>query len=132
MFGPQAGFEFLVNAVDVVFERAGIARHFAAADFDHGGRHALHEVAIVARENDRAGIAAEGVGQRLDRFDVEMVARFVEDQHVVLFEQQAGEHKRARSPPLSTLIFFWISSPRNSKLPATSLICCVFVPVAAC
>ena len=39
----------------------------------------------------RSSIPLERLGQRFDRFDVEVVARLVEDQDVVLFEQQSGQ-----------------------------------------
>jgi len=48
-------------------------------------------VPVVAGEDDGALIVVERLGQRVDGVDVEMVARFVEHEHVVLAEQQSGE-----------------------------------------
>ena len=55
------------------------------------GGHAFHEVPVVAGEDHRALVVEQRFGQRFDRVDVQMVARLVEHQHVVLAQQQAGQ-----------------------------------------
>ena len=58
----------------------------------------MHEVPIVAGEQDGALIADQRVGQRVDRLDVEVVARLVEHEHRVAAQQDAGQ---AQSGPLA-------------------------------
>ena len=59
---------------------------------------ALHEVPVVAGEDDGALVVEQGLGQGFDGIDVEMVARLVENQHVVLAQQQA---RQAEPGPLA-------------------------------
>ena len=81
----------LLTDIQIRVVVAAVVRHAAVADFDDAGGDALHEVPVVAGEDDRALVVEQRLGQRLDRVDVEMVARFVEHQHVVLAEQQARQ-----------------------------------------
>ena len=58
-----------------------------------------------------------------DGIDVEMVARLVENQDVVVRSAASpARQSRARSPPDRTEIGFLTCAPRNSKAPATSRI----------
>ena len=93
-----AVFDLLVDRVQIRLVVAAIIDHPAVADFDDAGRHPLHEVPVVAGEDDRPLVVQQGLGQRLDGIDVEMVARFVEDQHVVLAQQQP---RQAEPGPLA-------------------------------
>ena len=63
----------------------------AAVEPDGGARHALQEAAVVRDEDQRGGGAIELVLQPLDRGQVEMVGRLVEQQDVRLGRQHAGE-----------------------------------------
>src|SRR5262245_59009633 len=48
-------------------------------------------MAVVACEDDRAWVLQQGFGQGFDGVDVEMVARFVEDEDVVVAQEQDGQ-----------------------------------------
>ena len=56
---------------------------------------ALHEIAVVADDDERAGPPVEQILERGERVDVEVVGRLVEQQHVRLAHQQAHQ----RQPP---------------------------------
>ena len=88
--------DFVLHAIDVVVVAGRVAGDAAGANLDDVRGHAVHEVPVVAREDHRAAVASQRVGERLDRFDVEMVARLVEHEHVVLL-REAG--RRAPGVP---------------------------------
>jgi len=83
----EAGVDFVLHAVNVFVVIAGIAGHAAGTHFDYVRCHAVHEMSIVAGEDDGAREADQRLGERFDRFHVEMVAGFVEHEHVMLLEQ---------------------------------------------
>ena len=94
-----------LGVVDLAGDRGDIAAvipeivHDAAIlDFDHGRGHRLHERAVVAREDHRAFIGDERLGERIDRLHVEMIARLVEHEHVEGAEQ---EPRHAEPGPLA-------------------------------
>ena len=70
---------------------AAVVGHMAVADFDDAGGDALHEVPVVRREDDGPFVVDQRLSQSVDGIDVEMVARFVEHQDVVLRQQETGE-----------------------------------------
>ena len=93
-----AGLDLLVDLVQVRLVLAAVVGHPAVAHFHDAGGHALREVPVVAGEDDRPLVLQQGLGQRLDGIDVEMVARLVEDQHVVIAQQQP---RQAEPGPLA-------------------------------
>ena len=51
----------------------------------------VDEVAVVADQHDRPGVLRQELREPLDRREVEMVGRLVEQQHVGVLEQEPGE-----------------------------------------
>ena len=86
-----AVFDFLVDVVEVSVVLAVVIRHLAIAHLDDAGGHAFEKMPVVAGEDHRPLIFNERFGERFDRVDVEMVARLVENQDVVLAKQQTGQ-----------------------------------------
>ena len=48
----------------------------------------LREMPVMTREDDRPLIIQQGLGERLHGIDIEMVARFIEKEHVVLAQHE--------------------------------------------
>ena len=75
-----------------LFQRARLERDAAAA---HGrdvrGREALAEGAVVRNDDQRAVVRVERASERVDRVDVEVVARLVENQHVARRQREDRE-----------------------------------------
>ena len=78
--------EVLVVAADEVVDAFG-------RDLDDPGGEPAHEPAVVGDEEQGARVAQEAVDQRLDRFQVEVVGRLVEDQDVGLEDDVAAEQE---------------------------------------
>ena len=88
--------DFLADHVEVGIVVASVVDDGAIADFDEGGRDSFEEVSIVGREDDGAFVSDKGIGERFDGFDIEVVAWFVEDEHV-RFSEEDGSHTQAGS-----------------------------------
>ena len=81
----------LVTAYKIRLIVAEIVHDPAIADLDDRCRHPFQEVPVVAGEDDGPLVGQQGFGERVDRFDVKVVAGLVEDQDVVLAQHQPGE-----------------------------------------
>jgi len=66
-------------------------REPAAIELDDPGREPLEKGAVVGDEDHRAGIFEQEGLEPLDRLDVEMVGRLVEEQQVGLRDQRPGQ-----------------------------------------
>ena len=60
---------------------------------DHARHNAVEEVAVVADQQDGAGIVVQQLLQQIQRFEVEIVGRLVEHQDVGWLGQHAGEQQ---------------------------------------
>ena len=78
---------FLI-AVEIAFEPFDVAVAFEREDVRG---EAVQEPAIVADHDGAAGEIFQRSFERLQRFDVEIVGRFVEQQHVGAGEQRLGQ-----------------------------------------
>jgi len=58
----QACFDFALHAVNVIVEAAWVTGDAARSHFDHLRRDTMHEVAIVAGEDDCAAVIAKRFG----------------------------------------------------------------------
>ena len=90
-FGVQAFFA----PAQVVLVVAGPTGQGSAIDLDDARRQRTHEAAIVGDEDDAAGEAAQEILEPGDRLDVEMIGRFVEQQHVRIEDQRPREQDAA-------------------------------------
>jgi hypothetical protein len=77
-------------AAQVVVVVARPTRDAATVDFDDARRERAQEAAIVGDEHDAAGKIEQQFLEPVDRLDVEMVGRLVEQQHIRI------EHERTR------------------------------------
>ncbi len=66
-----------------------------AVEFENPSGNVVEEIAIVGDGNDRARILVEEALEPGDGFRVQMVGRFVEQQHVGLRQQQAAQRDAA-------------------------------------
>ena len=78
----------LLDEVGVVADVLGRA---SVVQLDDPVGDLVDEVAVVADEDDRAGVVGQEALQPLDAGEVEVVGRLVEQQHVRVLEQEAGE-----------------------------------------
>jgi len=69
--------------------------HLAAVDVPGPLADGVQQPAVVADHDDRAASVAQVAAEPVDRLDVQVVGRLVEQQHVTLGHQQRGE----RDPP---------------------------------
>ena len=83
----------------VEFVVAGVRDQRAAVDLDHLGDDAVHELAVMRGHQQRALVALQEMLEPDQAFEIEMVARLVEQHHVRAHQQDARE--------------------RNAHLPAT-------------
>jgi hypothetical protein len=67
----------------------------AAVEFQDPLGGVVEEVAVMGHRHHRARVARQELLQPLDRFGVEVVGRFVEQQHVRLLQQQAAQRDAA-------------------------------------
>ena len=81
----------------VEFVVAGIGRQRAAVDLDDLGDDAVHELAVVRGHHQRALVALEELLEPDQAFEIEMVARLVE-QHGVRAHQQDARQRDAHLP----------------------------------
>ena len=65
-------------------------KHLSFPDLHHAGGYAPHEVAVVAGEYHRPLEFHQGVSKRFHGIHIQVVARFVQDQHIAFAQQQAG------------------------------------------
>ena len=71
--------------------RAGEVDRLPALDLEHGGRHRFEEPAIVGDEDHRRVERLQHLLEPLERLDVEVVRRLVEQQQVGLRGERASE-----------------------------------------
>ncbi len=72
-------------------EIAGKGQQTAAVEFDDAGRNVVEKAAVVGDEQDAALVVAQQAFEPDDGVEVEMVGRFVEQQHVGCADQRAGQ-----------------------------------------
>jgi hypothetical protein len=81
-------------------EQAGLL--VVRVDLEHVGDHAGQELAVVAYDREAAAASEHELLEALEAFEVEVVRRFVEQQHVVAAQehrcQRAASHLAARKP----------------------------------
>ena len=77
---------------------AGPGGQRAAIELDDPGRQPLQERAIVRDEDDRTGVLGEKGFEPLDRRDVEVIRRLVQQEHIRLRDQRAREQDTAAPP----------------------------------
>lgn len=86
---------FLLQALVLLHQPIGVValpRNAAAAiQFQDPLGGVVQEVAIMGDRHDGAGVARQELFQPLDGLGVQMVGRFVEQQHVWFFQQQAAQ-----------------------------------------
>ena len=85
------GGEFLVAAGAVFGVTAGIAGKLATVERDDAGGDAVEKGAVVGDDDERAAKIAHQLFQPEDAVNVQMVGGFVEQQHVGIAHQCAGE-----------------------------------------
>ena len=74
-----------------VVPRAGEEHRLAVVELEHRGRHGLEEPAVVRDEDDRGVERSQHALEPLERLDVEVVRRLVEQQQVGLRGERARE-----------------------------------------
>ncbi len=94
MFHGKPGLLLLHPGGVIAFERVTLA----PVEFEDPARHVLEEVAIVRYCDNSPGKLAEKLFQPGNRLGIEVVCRFVQQQHVRVLEQQLAE----RDSPLLT------------------------------
>ena len=67
---------------------AGVKLHLAAFEVQDHARHSVQQITLVADQYDQAGIGFQEIFQPQGRFQIEVVRRFVEQQHIGPGEQQ--------------------------------------------
>ena len=80
-----------VDRVEIAVVRPVLGHHPSVAHLDDATRHPLHEMPVVAGENDRPRMGDQRFGQRFHSVDVEVVPRFVENQEFVIPQQEPRE-----------------------------------------
>ncbi len=78
-------------ATQVVVIGAAEVDHAAWAQLDDTGGQGRYELTVVADEDQRARVVLQRQVQRFDGFHVQVVGRFVHDQHVGLLQDQLAE-----------------------------------------
>ena len=79
--------------VDVFLVGAVVVADLVGLDLDHAGGQLVNKPAVVRDDDQRAGEALEPLDQRLDRLEVEVIGRLVEDQHVGFDNTQAAKYQ---------------------------------------
>ena len=87
LFAAEA-FELLVEPLGVIAFPRNAA---TAVDFQNPVRHVVEEVTVVRHQNHGALVFAEVAFEPGNRFGVEVVRRFVEEQQIRFFEEQAAK-----------------------------------------
>src|SRR3546814_19318337 len=78
---------------------AGIKRQLAALQMQDVIDDIVQEIALVADDQDRRAIAFEDILEPHHRFEIEVVRRLVEQQHIGLREEEGGErHAHPQAP----------------------------------
>ena len=103
------------HEVDVIVHAARIFLGRTAIDQHQAIRRQLDHVAIVADQDDGAGIVVERLHQGLARIDVEVVGRLVQDQEVRCLardqRQREAPHLLILDEPTNHLSLIHISEP---------------------
>ena len=60
-------------------------------DFDNATAGAIEKVPVVGNYYERSGVALQKLFQPFDRSDVEMVCRFIQQEHIRFRQQQTGQ-----------------------------------------
>ncbi len=102
-FADFCGFWFVSSRGDVgaaLGQHVGIAAGVfgpAAVTFgdDDAGHDAVEEVAVMADEDDGAGVTGQHFLEHVQCFEIEVVGRLVEHEHVRGLGECAGEHEAA-------------------------------------
>jgi len=84
---------------DVVVPVTAIPNKFRVRDLDDAPDKLIQEFAIVRDHDDCAGIILQIFLEPLERFKVEMVGRFVEQEDIGLFEQNLAKRNPAAFAP---------------------------------
>ena len=80
-------------------EAAGKHDHLLIAQLPHLRCHTTQHGAIVADNQRRSFVVGEGIFHRLDRFDVEVIGRLVENEEIGRFER---EQRQCNARPFTT------------------------------
>ena len=90
---------FLLQALVLLHQPVGVValprNAVAAVEFEDPLGGVVEEVAVMGDRDHGAGVAGEELLQPLDRLGVEVVGRFVEQQHVRLLQQQPAQRDAA-------------------------------------
>src|SRR5690606_21918040 len=87
------GVRLALDPPDVGIVPVRIERDTSGADLDHVRRHEVDEGAVVADEEDRPRVLAERIAERLDRLEIEMVRRLVEEEDRPSLEEERRERQ---------------------------------------
>ena len=68
-----------VDLVKIFVVRNVTVVHFRTVDLDNSVRNGIHKFLVVRRQKHTAAIIRQPVVERGDRFEIEMVGRFVEN-----------------------------------------------------
>ena len=109
---------------------AVVQRDRAAGQLRDGGDHAIQEVTVVRDDDHAALVGGEKVLQPLQRLQVEMVRRLVEQQEIGAQEQQTGQGG-AHAPPARVLGEWPVRAVRREAEPAQDDLGLGLEPVAA-
>ena len=93
---------FLFEALGLLFQPGGVVAFVgdaaAAVEFEDPAGDVVEEVAVVGDDQDGALVVDQVLLQPGDGLGVEVVGRFVQEQHVGRFEQQLAERDAAAFP----------------------------------
>ena len=95
--------DFFVDRQQIRIVVVHVIPRRSISHFNHCRRHSAHEVSIVAGENHGTLVDQQSLRQRFDGFDIQVVARFVQNQNVVVAQQQT---RHAQSSSLATGEYF--------------------------
>src|SRR5271166_194773 len=69
-----------------------------ALEMPNAGRDFINQIFIMGNQQHRSGVALERNIESIDRFEIEMIGRFVEHEHIRLLEHQFAEEQARRFP----------------------------------
>src|ERR1043166_182013 len=119
---------FALQKVIVVI--AAITNEFALANLDDAADELIEEFAVVRDDEDRAGITLQIALEPKQRFEIEMVGGFVEQQEVRLLREQPRE-VRAHDPAAAHLARGPVEILFAKAEPGENLLRLGFEPVTA-